>query len=64
MSNFYCEKYGSKSFETEKQMLNFLHNKGEKEICIYAHNAKYDVSSSSKGILSDLRKQDRCELPW
>jgi hypothetical protein len=62
MSNFYCKKYGSKSFETEKQMLNFLHNKGEKDSCIYAHNAKYDISSSSKGILSNLRKQDRCEL--
>ena len=60
--NFYCKKYGNKSFETEKQMLNFLHNRGERDIVLYAHNAKYDVSSSAKGILSCLRKQDRCEL--
>ena len=50
LTNFYCEKYGNQCFQTEKQMLNFLQNKGETDICIYAHNAKYDVSSSSKGI--------------
>ena len=43
-------------------MLNFLKFKGVKDVNIYAHNAKYDVSSSAKGILSNLSKQDRCEL--
>jgi hypothetical protein len=59
-TNFYCEEFGSQRFETEKQMLNFLKYKGVKDVNIYAHNAKYDVSSSAKGILSNLIKQGRC----
>jgi len=56
-------EFGHQRFETEKQMLNFLKfDKGVTDVNIYAHNAKYDVSRSAKGILSNLIKQDRCEL--
>jgi hypothetical protein len=51
--SIYCEEFGHQRFETEKQMLNFLKfDKGVKDLNIYAHNAKYDVASSAKGILS------------
>jgi hypothetical protein len=43
-SNYYCPEHGSKQFETERDMLNYIKNQGVTDLNIYAHNAKIRLS--------------------